>query len=65
MVIGGDDISNDVITLGTCFSRSFSLRADWRKFDSSVEGEPQGKLEAEFKFQRRSCKLSFLFPPSR
>ena len=42
MVIGGDDISNDVITLGTCFSRSFSLRADWRKFDSSVEGEPQG-----------------------
>ena len=24
-----------------------------------------GKLEVEFKFQRRSCKLSFLFPPSR
>ena len=23
------------------------------------------ELEAEFKFQRRSCKLSFLFPPSR
>ena len=38
MRIGGDDISNDVITLGTCFP----LRADWRKSDSSVDGEPQG-----------------------
>ena len=47
----GDDISNDVITLGACFhvplnvclhSRSFPLRADWRKLDSSVDGEPQG-----------------------
>ena len=48
MLIGGDDFSNDVITLGTCFfnvcshSHSFSLRADWRKSDSSVDGEPQG-----------------------
>ena len=51
MLIGGDDISNDVITLGACFhvffnvclhSRSFPLRADWRKSDSSVDGEPQG-----------------------
>ena len=32
MLIGGDDISNDVIILG----------ADWRKSDSWVEGEPQG-----------------------
>jgi len=42
MLIGEDDISNDVITLGTCFSRSFPFRADWRKSDCSVEGEPQG-----------------------
>ena len=48
MLIGGDDISNDVITLGTCFSmlvlhsRSFPLRADWRKSDSSVDGELHG-----------------------
>ena len=48
MLIGGYDISNDIITLGTCFfnvcshSHSFSLRADWRKSDSSVDGEPQG-----------------------
>ena len=50
MLIGGDDISNDVITLGVCFhafsnaclhSPSFALRADWRKSDSSVDGEPQ------------------------
>ena len=40
MLIGGDDISNDVITLGTCFfilclhSGSFSLCADWRESDS-------------------------------
>ena len=51
MLIGGDDISNDVITLGVCFhvfsnaslhSPSFPLRADWRKTESSVNGEPQG-----------------------
>ena len=49
MLIGGDDISNDVITLGTCFSmfvyiilRSFLLHADCPKSDSSVDGEPQG-----------------------
>ena len=51
MLIGGDHISNDVITIGTWFhaffnvclhSRSFPLRADWRISDSSVDGEPQG-----------------------
>ena len=44
MLIGGDCISNEVITLGTCFSgvclhsQSFPLCADWRKSDR----EPQG-----------------------
>ena len=51
MLIGGDDTGNDVITLGASFnvffnvclhSRSFPLRADWRKSDRSVDGEPQG-----------------------
>ena len=45
MLIGRDEISNDIITLGTCFflcSRSFPLHADWPKSDSSGEGEPQG-----------------------
>ena len=61
MLIGGDDIYDDVITLGRCLhSRSFPLRADWGKSDSSVEGKPKGQLEVELKFPRRSCKLSFL-----
>ena len=40
MLIGKDDISNDVITPGTCFSMFAYIRADWRKSDSSVEGKP-------------------------
>ena len=43
MLIGGDDISNDVITLGTCFSMFVYIRTDWRKSDSSVNQEPKGK----------------------
>ena len=27
--------------------------------------EATGELEVEFKFQRRSCKLSFVFPSRR
>ena len=47
MLIGGDDISNDVITLARVFnvclhSRSFPLCADWGKSNSSVDGEPHG-----------------------
>ena len=30
MLIGGDGISNDVITLGTCFSMSVYIRARFR-----------------------------------
>ena len=43
MLIGGDDVSNDINNLGTWFSmfflhsRSFPLRADWLKPDSSVD----------------------------
>ena len=62
MLIGGDDISNDVMTIGTCFFmfvyiRARFLRADWRG--------ATGEVKVEFKFQRRSCKLSFLFSPRR
>ena len=47
MLIGRDDISNDIITLGTCFSKfvyigALPLRADWRKSNNSVDGDPQG-----------------------
>ena len=48
MLIGRDDISNDVIALGTWFSMfvyncaSFLIRADWRKSDSPLNEEPRG-----------------------
>ena len=47
-LIGRDEISNDIITLGTSYLNvclnlhSFQLHADWRKSDSSVNGELQG-----------------------
>ena len=51
MLIGGDDTSNKVVSIGTCFrvffnvclhSGSFPIRADWRRSDSSVDGKLQG-----------------------
>ena len=69
-LIGGDDISNDVITLGAYFhlflnvcllSRSFPLRADSRKFDSSVDREPQGNWRRIQILETKSCKPPFLF----
>ena len=63
MRIGGDDISNDVITLDTSFSM---LHSRWLEGFSRLSRQgATGELEVEFKFQRRSCKLSFLFPPRR
>ena len=50
-IVRGDDISNDVTTLEAYYyvlfnvcvhSRSFPLRADWRKSDSSVAGSHRG-----------------------
>ena len=42
MLIGRDDISNDAITFGMCFSMFAYIHVYWRKCDSSVDGEPQG-----------------------
>ena len=45
MLIGGDDIRNDVITLGTCFSMFVDIGArfaDWQESDCSVDGGPKG-----------------------
>ena len=48
MPIGGGDIGNDVITLGSCFSMFVYIRARFRfalisgKSDTSVDREPQG-----------------------
>ena len=70
MLIGGAD-SNDVITLGTCFSNFVCASACFRfaliggNLTAQSTGS-HGELEEEFKFQRRrSCKLPFLFPPRR
>ena len=67
MSIGGDDISSDVITLATCLSMFVHIRARCRL--AMIGGnQPQGAtggLEVEFKFQERSCKLSFIFPSRR
>ena len=58
VLIGRDDISKDVITLSTCFS----MFVDICVRQLSLQGATV-ELEVEFKFQRHSCKLSFLFPP--
>ena len=51
MLIGGDDISNDVITLGACFLvffnvclhlRSFPLCTDWRNLAAQSTGSHRG-----------------------
>ena len=70
MLIGGDDISNDIITLGTCFSMfvyiltRFCFVLIGGKSDTSVDsGATKELVVQEFKFQRHSCKLSFLPPP--
>ena len=59
MLIGGDEISNDVITHGTCFPMFVYIRAPFRF--ALIGGNPAvqltrslGELEVEFKFQRRS-----------
>ena len=68
MLIGVDDISYDVITLGMCFSMFVYIRGRFRftltggSLTARSTGAT-GELEVEFKFQRRSCKFSFLFPP--
>ena len=66
MLIGGDDISTDVITLGTCFSMFVYFRARSR---FALIG---GNLTAQSTGSHRGigsgiqiCKLSFLFPPRR
>ena len=60
MLIGGDDISNDVHTLSTCFSMfvyihsCFCFALIGGKLSAQSMGTATGGLEVEFKF---------LFPP--
>ena len=70
MLIGGDDIINDVITLDTCFSMFIYICARFcfaligRNLTAQSTRTHRG-IGVEFKFQRRSCKLCFLFLPHR
>ena len=65
MLIGGDDISNYVNTLGTCFSMLVYIRAPFR---FTLIG---GNLTAQSTGRHRGIasgiqiQLSFLFPPRR
>ena len=71
MVISGDD-STDVITLGTCFSMFFYIRAPFRfamidgNLTAQSTGSPRG-IGGGIQIPETycSCKLSFLFPPCR
>ena len=72
MLIGEDDISNDVITLGTCFSSKFVyIRARFRlaliggNLTVQSTGSHGGTGGGIQNSKRRSSKLSFLFPPRR
>ena len=68
MLIGGDDVSYDVITpwhvfFNVCLhSRSFPLLADWRKYDSSVDRESQGNWRWNLNSRDVVAKLQALFP---
>ena len=69
-MIGRDDIRNYVIILGMYFSMIVYIHAcstsRWLAtiWQLSWWGAT-GEVEVEFKFQRCSCKLSFLFLPRR
>ena len=68
MLIGRDDIRNYVITLGMCFSMIVYIRACCTsrclaKIWQLSRWGATGEVEVEFKFQRHSCKFSFLSCP--
>ena len=65
MLIGGDDISNDVNTLGTCchvffnvclHSRSFPLPDDWRKSDSTVDRDSRNVVASSPSFSQPAAR---------
>ena len=60
MLIGGDDICNDVITIHTCFSMFAYIRAPFRlaPIGGNLTAQSTGSHTG-------SHKLSFIFPPRR
>ena len=70
MQIGRDEISNDVITLGTCFSMFVYIRVFFRfvVIDENLTAQLMGNhrgigRKIQNYFQRRSCKLFLLSFP--
>ena len=59
MLIGGDDISNDIK------HKHIYKHTDWPKIRRLSRWGATGELEVEFKFQRPNCKLSFSRPAAR
>ena len=69
MLIGGDDISNDIITLGMCFSMFVYIHARFcfmligRNLTAQSTGSHRGIGGGIQIPEGHSWKLSFLFPP--
>ena len=69
MLIGGDDISNDIITLGMCFSMFVYIYARFcfmligRNLTVQSTGSHRGIGGGIQIPEGHSWKLSFLFPP--
>ena len=51
----------------TCFSMFVYIRTHFpfAVIGGNLTAQSMEEMEVEFKFQRRSCQLSFLFPPNR
>ena len=66
MLIGGDDISNNVITPRYVYIRSrFRFALIGGNLTAQSTGRATGELDVEFKFQICSRKLLLPFPPRR
>ena len=68
MLIGGGDISNDMITLDTCFSLFAYIHACFRfaLVGKNLTAQSMGchrGIVGGIQFQRHTCQLSFLFLP--
>ena len=67
MLIGGDDISNDVITLGTCFSMFVYIRARIRfaliggNLTAQSTGNQRG-IGGRIQISERQLQALLLFP---
>ena len=70
IMIGRDEISNDVVTLGTCFSMFVYIRTHFcfaqigQNLTAQLTGSHK-EIGIGIQIPETHCKLSFLFPPLR